>query len=254
MKNNNRLQQLSSLVLGDERYLTMKTSELKKSINEISSGLDKEWIESGHSDFSIYQRKDYLYSVINCYYIDSRHSITKSLKFFKENNIDISNFDIFDDYNGLGFTTLDLIEAGFGTVSYFNDVKHQTDAFEKILDFYDLEHPYLDKNKTGKYDVVYSLEIAEHNQEPDEYMDEIMKMVKPGGWLILGQTFNPRWLGHFETYTVNGKTYKARKAGAENWRRVIANGFDLVDIGFNTKPFFFKKREDGKPGRKITPK
>ena len=253
MNNKKRLQELSALVLDKPEYLHMKTGELKKHINEISNGLDREWIESGFSDFSLYHRPDYLYSVINCYFIDSRNSIRKALKFFKENNIDISELEVFDDYNGLGFTTLDLIESDFKNVSYFNDVDIQLEAFNKVLDFYNLEKPYLDKDKSGKYDIVFSMEIAEHNQEPDEYMDEIMKMVKPGGWLILAQTFNPKWLGHFETYKVNGKIYKARKAGAENWRRVIANGFDLVDIGFNG-PFFFRKRTDNKPGIKITPK
>lgn len=253
-KNKNKLQQLSSLVLGKEQFLEMKTGSLKRHINKVSEQLDKEWIESGYSDFSLYHREDYLYSVINCYYTDSKQSITKSLKFFKERNIDISQFDIFEDYNGLGFTTLDLMDAGFKSVTYFNDVKVQLEAFDKLINHYGIESPTLISERTGQYDVVFSLETAEHYQEPDEYMDSIMAMVKPGGWLVLAQTFNPKWLGHFEEYKIDGKVYKARKAGAENWRRVMRNGFDLHDIGFNTKPFIFQKRTDGKAGEKLTSK
>lgn len=35
---------------------------------------------------------------------------------------------------------------------------------------------------------------------------------------------------------------RARKAGAENWRKVITNRFDLHHIGFNTKTFYFWKK------------
>lgn len=246
-----RLQKLTSVVLDDKSYLEIRAKDVIKSVGEISSSLDKEWIDSGYSDFSLYHRKDYLYSVINCYNTDSRGSITKALKFFKDNNIDIAQFDLFEDYNGLGFTTLDLMEAGFKSVTYFNDVEVQLEAFDKILNYCGLEKPTLAKERTGEYDIVLSLETAEHYQEPDDYMDSIMSMVKPGGWLVLAQTFNPKWLGHFPTYKIDGEIYTARKAGAENKRRIMRNGFDLHYVGFNTKPCIFKKRMDQKEGKNL---
>ncbi|MGY2643546.1 hypothetical protein [Bacillus inaquosorum] len=53
-------------------------------------------------------------------------------------------------------------------------------------------------------------------------------------------------------HKVEGK--RAGKAGAENWRKVVTKGFDLHHIGFNTKPFIFRKREDEKPGVILSPK
>ena len=238
----NRLQEISSLVLGKPGFLNMKTSELKKNINEISHSLDLEWIKSGYKDFSLYHRFDYLYSVLNCYYTISANSVKNSMKYFKNNNVDISKLEAFDDYNGLGITTLDLIESGFKSVSYFNDVDIQLEAFNKILDFYNLEKPLLDKDKSGKYDVVFSMEIAEHEQNPDEYLDSICSMVKDDGYLCISITFNNKYLGHFNEYFVNGKTFNPpRGAGAAALKRIADNGFERVCVGFNGKPFVFKK-------------
>lgn len=66
------------------------------------------------------------------------------------------------------------------------------------------------------YDVVFSSQVLEHVQAPAEYVAECLRILKPGGWLIL--TTHGMWEEHgcpydFQRWTSRGLEELARSAG-----------------------------------------
>jgi ubiquinone/menaquinone biosynthesis C-methylase UbiE len=84
-----------------------------------------------------------------------------------------------------------------------NDVKLQASEFVKALvpkaqklnpdvkvtqeSVYDLKH------KDNTFDIVFLLEVLEHLDFPDQALKEIQRVLKPGGYLILGVPREPMW-------------------------------------------------------------
>ncbi|MDB5168831.1 MAG: class SAM-dependent methyltransferase [Candidatus Saccharibacteria bacterium] len=55
------------------------------------------------------------------------------------------------------------------------------------------ESVYELKHKNGTFDVVFLLEVLEHLDYPDLALAEIQRVLKPGGYLILGVPREPLW-------------------------------------------------------------
>lgn len=55
------------------------------------------------------------------------------------------------------------------------------------------ESVYETKHKDNQFDLVFLLEVLEHLDYPEEALAEIARIIKPGGFLILGVPREPLW-------------------------------------------------------------
>lgn len=55
------------------------------------------------------------------------------------------------------------------------------------------ESAYETVHKDGTFDLVFLLEVLEHLDYPDKALDELARILKPGGFLILGVPREPLW-------------------------------------------------------------
>ena len=184
MKKETKLDKFKALIAAavpgveDFEFYSKKGDEFNKSLKAFSADLGKIWNDSGFTDFGWYQHKDYLIECIWTYVVSSGAATGNMAKYFKEAGIDTSCLSCLDYYNGIGLTTLDLIDMGFNKVTAFNDVAEQISAYARLLDGRDIYPPILTKMipKGWTYDVVVCLETIEHFKEPLGPTRDLMEM------------------------------------------------------------------------------
>ena len=231
----------------DFEFYSEKGSEFNRKLKQFSADLGKIWNDSGFTDFSWYQHKDYLIECIWTYVVSSGAATGNMTKYFKEAGIDASRLSCLDYYNGIGLTTLDLINMGFGNVSAFNDVDEQITAFDNLLNSTDI-FPHDDRSpsilrnipKGWTFDVVVCLETIEHFKEPMGTTRKLMNMTEQ--YLVETTSFcSPQHYGHFDKYLIDGKEVSGMTAS----RRVhdlIRTEFEQVFSGFNGRPRIWKRK------------
>jgi len=205
-----------------------------------SSKLNDIWFNSNKTDYSVYEHNDYIYDMFICYGFYSSAAIRYMIKYFKENISNWKDLTYFDDYNGIGLTTLHLLNEELKSY-YFNDNKIQLNTFKKLCESYKFDIPILDKNKKNIYDVYISLEIIEHYKEPLKYLKEATNRIKDNGYLIYTTTFNPLFLGHHHEYIIDGKIYLPKKTN-RIVNSYLRENFELLFRGFNGLPKIYKKK------------
>ena len=178
--------------------------------------------------------------MFTCYHFVSKSAVTGMLSYFRKNVEGFESLKYFDDYNGIGLTTLHLLEKDLD-VKFFNDNDNQLEAFALLCAEYDFDFPKNDMEHKEKYDVVLSFECVEHFQEPKKYVDKILGMLKPNGYLVYSSGFKEVYPGHFSEYTIDGKMYPILTAGREI-NKYIKTKCDLLHTGWNAKPRIFQKR------------
>lgn len=233
----------------DFEFYSEKGSEFNRKLKQFSADLGKIWNDSGFTDFSWYQHKDYLIECIWTYVVSSSAATGNMAKYFKESGIDTSRMNCLDYYNGVGLTTIDLMNMGFSRVTAFNDVKEQTDAFALLLDHLDI-YPFTERSpaianvipKGWTFDVVVCLETIEHFKEPMGPTKDLMKMAEQ--YLVETTSFcSPQHYGHFDKYLIDGKEVSGMTAS----RRVhdlIRTEFEQVFSGFNGRPRIWKRKNE----------
>ena len=239
----NKLQLYTSIALEDDKYLEAKITDITKELREKTKIMTDQWIDSlerGNPDWELYHTKDYVSDTVLCYIVLSRACIKNTFKFFEVNDIPIKNLKWFDDYNGLGFTTADILEKEVKDVNFFNDVEEQIKVLQRLSEHFNYQMPHNDLDRSGKYDVVCSFEVTEHYQEPDDYIDKICSMVNDDGYLAISWT-TVMFLGHFFEYKINGKVVNGQNFGREISKRIRKNGFVKIGKAINQKPYIFKK-------------
>lgn len=239
------LRDAMALIKKDPSILNVKKKDIRdKLLREDSDGLIQRWKDSGMTDYGIYDDPRYLSELFICYDCATKGSIGGLIRHL-ENKKDWQNLTIFEDYNGVGLGTTDLVLAGFKSVDYFNDVEWQAKMSDEVFEFYKIKKPnrLLKRPIRKTYDIVLSLEVAEHILEPMPYLEHICRLVKPGGHLVYGSCFAGRniFVGHFSEYRIDGQMVAGRKASKVT-KDFIKSQFDLVYKGFNGKPEIFQKR------------
>jgi len=228
----------------DNKYKDVPTTQILEIFHKNSNELLKRWIDSKETDFSVYSDKKYCDDLLICYYYVSKGSIVGALKWFEKNGVDISKLTCFEDYNGLGATTLHLIKSDFKTVCCFNDVKSQCAIACKLNDEFligsgkfslHIKH----RKDIPKTDVIFTLETVEHFKEPLKYIKELTSKLNPNGYLIYGAGFKNMYPGHFTNYTCDGVEYSRAKI-SRLCKKYLREKFDLIYSGFNGKPTIYQ--------------
>jgi hypothetical protein len=252
MKKENKKLSFRNLVeasgyLNEETLESCRThADIEEIFRKDSDFLNEQWKKSEYTDFSVYQGKNYLSELFLCYKHVSKSSVCNAIKYLKENVPNWKELSYFEDYNGLGLTTSHLLEEGLN-VNYFNDVKEQSDSFKRTAEKlgYDISQCKNDLDKSGKYDVVFTMENIEHFKEPLEYMKTMTSMCKgPGSYLVYSSGFslNDIYCGHFPTYNIDGKECSIRAASLRIGKYLKEQNFQIVFQGFNGKPRIYVKR------------
>jgi len=249
MKKDLKLRTISRL-LNDPSINTMTLAGLKHYVynSPQKAALTLQWAQSNCTDFSVYSHPDYQWDLADCYLQVSENSIGHVLRYLQKNGYNWQELSYFDDWNGNGLTTLDLIAAGCQDVSFYNNVPFQAQSLLSTCQTEGFTTPKQDTTRQNQYDVVLSLQCVEHMIAPLDYVREIMQMTKVGGLLCMsvdGFSWTPNMsIGHFWKYetgvkfqTVNGKTM--RKIVKDYLKN---NGFDIIKGAcWNANPNVFKR-------------
>ncbi len=237
--------------------------ELSAKIQESRSMLHAAWIdsldESGGSDkpggpsYWVYDHPEYNYEAIHCYE-KSKAAVRESIQYFLKNvegkhtktlfDGDASKISVLDLYNGNGLTTVQFNLNNINAES-FNTCDHQVEymqaAAQDLLGHKLVNHKELPKKK---YDVVATLEVFEHYSEPLKHLEQLISLMKPGGYLIESSGFNgsSENIGHFDSYWLWDWKMSFMKA-RQLTSKVMNHYFDKVHVGFNCCPRIWRLKE-----------
>lgn len=233
----------------DFEFYSEKGSEFNRKLKQFSADLGKTWNYSGFTDFSVYNHKDYLIECIWTYVVSSGAATGNMAKYFKEAGIDVSDMECLDYYNGIGLTTLDLVNMGFKRVTYFNDCHWQMLASDNLLQNTNARYVRVINDNIeslkffpmkSRYDCVVCLETIEHYKEPMHITEKLMALTQ--NYLVETTSFcSPQHYGHFDKYLIDGKEVSGMTAS----RRVhdlIRTEFEQVFSGFNGRPRIWKRK------------
>ena len=198
------------------------------------------WNET--KDFKVYQMKEYFYNLIFSYMYISKNHIKEVLKWFKNNNIDLSEKIAYDYYNGIGLTTIDLLKS-FKKVIVFNNCKEQINILDKLLNDYNLEYTLNKEKNKINCDVFFSLQEIEHYFDPIKRILEILEESKSAEFLILSHGFtNDRYCGHYTYYKINNNLIHYTQVFGYIEEKIL-NEYNLVFCFDRGKLRIYKKKE-----------
>lgn len=207
--------------------------------------LKQKWNDSNQTDFSIYKDPEYISEGFISFYKVSTMSIGKLKLWIKQHNINPVEHTLFEIYNGIGITTLHLVNLGFN-VEFFNDNEDQLRVMETLFNYYQLPMPKNNPNwKEKKYDFVVSLEVIEHFKEPLIIAQDLVNCINDGGYYVEATGFgDSSYPGHFKEYIVDNELVDGRKAANKVATLLRQNNLKKILIGFQKKPRIWKKQKD----------
>jgi len=234
-----KIKEVATIALNEE-FGDMSDKEVLVLLKERTDKLNKRWIDSKFTDFSIYKEHEYLCDVLVCWWFLSRNCVANMLSFFRKNVSEYKSFSYFDDYNGVGASTVQVLKEGLHC-DFYNDNEEQKKSLERLCDFYSPASRRVNNlSREGKYDVVMSFECAEHYKEPMRYVEEVMSMTRE--YLVISTGFRKCYTGHFEKYLIDGEEVSIRRTGMLINKR-IKKDFILLHTGWNAKPRIFKRKK-----------
>lgn len=235
------MNELMAIVDDDEKYLDMSNQQVITILKKNDDDLIEQWVNSNRTDFGIYDDKRYQQAGLYCYDQMTKRSIHETMKFVHNNMPNAKELTFFDDWNGIGISTLFFMKQGL-KCEFMNNCQVQIDIFERLCQANGYELPHNDINRQKKYDVFMSFEIAEHYKNPEEYLELVLAQTKPGSIFVISHSMNfPAAPGHFLEYTIGGIDYPNKQASRE-FNKKIKEHFDQVHRGWNGTPLFFKRK------------
>lgn len=140
--------------------------------------------------------------------------------------------------------SLEMIKKGTRVLDLGAGDQYLKPEFEKKQMTYkglDIEDLDLEKDKIesedGSYNLVVSYSVIEHLYDPQNFLSEIMRVLKPGGAVLIE---TPNW--HYSYKTFYNDFTHVRPYCPESLRALLqANGFDSVHAfpNLRCKPSFF---------------
>lgn len=208
----------------------------------------KQWLDSGRTDFSVYDTEDYTWDCVLSYFCVSNRCLTNGERFFRY--FDIPKGKALDVFNGIGLSTIHANLAGFKCDAVSANAMQQDFAqhsAKRILGKQLRIFSSLQDIRSASYDVVMSFEVLEHFKDPTEHVAELLRILKPGGYLIESTGFqHADHIGHFDTYTINGKQFSNREAATQT-RKALEQHCTKLMVGYDKKPRIWVKALVPKP-------
>lgn len=256
-----KLDEAIAFIKKDKSFLNMSGKQLIEYFKASPDRLNalQQWAASfkNNPDYSVYNTDGYVDDGILCYLYPSQMSIYGTLKWLQKTHPDTwQDLTYFDDYNGVGLTTLLLLE-NCKNVTFFNDVPAQIASFNDLCNLFGFNVPLNDTTRIpvgdnppeqNKYDVVFSLQVVEHYLNPiEDYLTHLTKMVKDDGYLVYMHGFangGDKRIGHFDDgiYQNSGLPVKRRQISKKCKQFLNQQGFELIpDKFYNMNPTIYKK-------------
>jgi hypothetical protein len=250
-----------SFIKKQAKFAKMKDEDLLNYFKTSSARQQalQQWSQSfrsGNPNWSIYDTEGYVDDCILCYLYPSQMSVYGTLKYLREIYPDTwKDLAILDDYNGIGLTTLHLLD-NCNNVSFFNDVPKQIEGFQTLCEYFGHNMPKNDISRNKKdipqiqYDVVFSLQVVEHYQNPiEDYLKSLVNTVKEGGLLVYMYDFQnngDKRIGHFDNhhYFHNGESKTRIQINRLCKEFLNDNGFEFIEKFrniFNHNPQIWRK-------------
>lgn len=216
--------------------------------------LINQWLNSNCQDFTVYSHPDYQWDLVDCFLSVSELSIEHVLWYLIHHDYyqhHWQSYSYFDDWNGNGLTTMDLLAKGCLDVSFYNIVNHQTQALLEMAQSEGFITPkHIDDRQKllqQQFDVVFSLQCVEHYDHPLTYIDELIQITKLNGLLCIsvdGFNSSPeKSIGHFWEYYDKDEQKHSAVAMRELVKQyIVDNGFEWIRKAcWNSNPLVFKK-------------
>jgi|GEM_PF-2967191 len=139
--------------------------------------------------------------------------------------------------DGIGIDSFFFAQAGYDVVFYEVSQYGQQMA-QRLFNDYNVKVQIADTLETCEaesFDVIFSLDVLEHIPTPPTAVQELSKLLRPGGFLVLSAPFfaiHPQWPTHLKS----NRKYSGRTAWLEK-----AGQMKLIDGCTFGNPFVFQK-------------
>jgi len=209
--------------------------------------LERRWYST--YDFNIYKEDQYLIEAWYCWHYYSRkyiQAITKPNAVQQQSvrNLLPDTATIVDLGNGLGLTTGALSNLFPNGKIIGTNVKPSTQntIAERLANIYKFTMTDNLTTITDPVDLIFASEYFEHHTHPIDHLNDIIKTLQPR-YLLLANAFTADAIGHFNTYTINGKETEDRATNRLFSRNLREHDFNPVQTTFwNNRPALWERQ------------
>ena len=185
--------------------------------------MDKEVIEN----HKVYLKRNKLYKGFG-------YDIDKERDFILREAMPLSG-NILEAGTGKGHFALALAKRGYSFVTF--DISEEEQRFAKLnITYYDLEKQVDFRIENGErtsfaeasFDVVFSVNVLHHLANPYQVIDELIRVLAPGGKLVIGDFSKKGFSVMDKIHALDGKTHEAGKASLLDVEKYLSNkGFSI---------------------------
>lgn len=227
----------------DDIYRTL----IEDSGAAVRAQMEIDWYNT--TDFGIYALDNYLIEAWYCWHNYSRQYITSITKPNTVAGKSISDLLpthplIVDLGNGLGLTSAAIKRTTPNATVIGTNIKPSTQftIAEHIAHAYNFTMTDDINTISDSVDLVFASEYFEHHPEPVEHLDHIINTLNPHR-LLIANAFTAQAIGHFNHYTINGKTTPNKQTGRIFNTRLREHGYTQTDTTlWNHRPALWTRQ------------
>jgi len=202
--------------------------------------LEKEWymwLNIGLPDYEIYQHSLFKYDNYDWYFTNSEHDFIWTLD--KMNDMEIEG-KVIDFGGGNGDFAIAMNALAYD-ITYYN-LPGDTTEFVKWQTRKDLSLNIATELPDEKFQVVTAFEVSEHFEHPQEFIDQILSLIEPGGIFIETSSFSSKSCGHFDMYYFDGQAVDMKATG-RRFGKEMRKHFSMEAHGWNGRPKIWRRNE-----------
>jgi hypothetical protein len=224
--------------------LSLGHLRLKDMVKEHGPRLEKQWYDSGQTDFTVYDDPFYPYLMLDCYRGWSRMAAVNTITFCLDTGF--SPKTITDVFAGSGQTTVLLAKAfPKAKVFYHNTCEDQVFVMRHLADIHEVTNIEV-VSEAPSSELVVAFEAMEHLKDPLKFL---LPILKPPAVKVYSDSssFSIKSIGHFDFYNIDeveipGKDFKPYFFGELNqagyWQSHLKKHFKYPRF-FNGHPNVF---------------